>query len=123
MSERKTFDQLYAVSDTLRSPYRRNLARHSLDVLKDSGLPFEVLSLETLSLRVNGNFDFWPSTGTWICRDADEQGFNIETMLDYMTGPRPFELSFAAGLFEGWVKECAKKQNEYWQKILEQEEK
>ena len=54
--------------------------KKSLDILREKGIEFEVLSEESAHYRV-GQFDFWPTTGKFYNQRTAEGGRGVFNLL------------------------------------------
>lgn len=64
--------------------------KQSLDILRQRGIPFKILSEASAHYRV-GDYDFWPTTGKFINQRTQEKGrgvFNLLKRLNYEPSQR-----------------------------------
>ncbi len=58
---------------------------HSTKLLVESGIPFSLHNGGAhLIVKVRHGFvDFWPGTGSWVCRSTKKQGRGVRKLIDY----------------------------------------
>lgn len=52
----------------------------AMRLLNESGFEYEILNHDPMHILIQ-NFQFWPTTGTWINQDTGHRGFGIKTLL------------------------------------------
>lgn len=67
-----------AFNEHKREKKRTNL-ESSISILKERNIDFCMLS--PIHIRVNSIYDFWPSTGLYICNKTNKRGRGIFNLL------------------------------------------